>query len=194
VAFYPMANWGIFNVPTASTKFVQHIVNTQTGAWCKFTGMDARCWALFNNELYFGGADTIYKANSGTSDNGAAILGIGQTAWNYLGARGTQKRFTSVRPIIQADGDFTFNCGTGVDFSRISPNQVASSTTGNTSPWDTSPWDSSPWSDELAVNQNWFGAEGIGYNVAARLELLTSTRSVEWFATQYLYEAGRGGF
>jgi hypothetical protein len=191
---YPLANMAIFNVPLAAGTYEQHVVNTLTGAWCKFTGMNARCWGLYNDRLYFGGSGVVYKADDGRADNSAAISAVAQTAWTYLGSRDRQKRFTAMRPMLQVDGALTFGAGLGVDFGIINPAQTESSVVLSASPWDTSPWDSSPWSDEVAVNANWLSAEGIGYNVSARIEVLTSTRAVDWFATQYQYEPGRGSF
>ena len=53
---YPKSNWGLFNVPTVEGEQAeQHVVNVLTGAWCRFTGMNAVCWEVFNDDLYFGG-------------------------------------------------------------------------------------------------------------------------------------------
>lgn len=194
VAHYPLGNMAIFNVPVAAGTFEQHVVNTLTGSWAKFTGINARSWGMFNDRMYFGGSGVVYKFDNGASDAGAAISAVGQTAWNYLGAPSTQKRFTGVCPLLQTDGAMTFSAGVGVDFGLIGLAQTDSSSPAVTSPWDSSPWDSSPWSDESVINNNWLSAEGIGYNVSARLEILTSTRAVEWLSTRYQYEPGRGAF
>lgn len=194
VIHYPLGNMAIVNVPIASSTFEQHVVNTLTGAWCKFSGMNARSWGMFNDRLYFGGSGVVYKADTGTADNGAAILASGQCSWNYLKSRETHKRFTAMRPMLRADGSLTFSAGVGVDFGSISLVQAESSVEGDSSPWDSSPWDTSPWSDETSINLNWLSAEGMGYNVSARLDVLTSTRAVDWFSTQFQYEPGRGAF
>lgn len=194
VLLYPSANMAIFNVPVSATGFEQHVVNTLTGAWCKFQGMNAHAWGLYNSLLYFGGSGVVYKADNGRSDAGVAITASGQTAWNYLGSRKTHKRFVAMRALIETDGALTFAAGLGVDFGPIQLQQTESSVAGNSSPWDTSPWDTSPWSDESTVNDNWQSAEGIGYNVSARVDVVTSTRSAKWYSTQYQFEPGRGGF
>lgn len=191
---YPLSNMAIFNVPLSSSTFEQHVVNTLTGAWCKFTGMNARSWGMYSDRLYFGGSGVVYKSDDGRSDAGNAITASGQTSWSYLKSRERQKRFTALRHLLQADGDLAFSAGVGVDFGLIELSQAESSVAGNSTPWDTSPWDSSPWSDEVATNTNWLSADGIGYNVSARLDVVTSTRAVDWFATQYQYEPGRGAF
>lgn len=191
---YPVGNMAFFNVPKGTSNFEQHVVNTLTGAWCKFTGLNARSFGMFNDRLYFGGSSVVYKADDGRSDAGAAIQAIGQTAWNYLGAQATKKLFKGVRHILKVDGSLSYSSGVGVDFGVIDMEVTESSPVASASPWDTSPWDTSPWSDEFAVNAEWAGAEGDGYNVSARLGITTSTRTVEWLSTQYLYEPGRGSF
>lgn len=196
VAMYPLGNMAIFNVPISSSGFEQHVVNTLTGAWCKAQGINARCWGMYNDRMYLGGAGgVIYKFDQGRSMAGSAIIGRAQTAWNYLGSRKRKKRFTAMRPVLQVDGALTFSAGIGVDFGLISITDNESSVPAVTSPWDTSPWDTSPWSDETAISNDWLGAEGDGYNVSAKLSVVTSTRTVDWFSTQYLYEPStRGGF
>ena len=49
------ANWLLFNVPAGPGGFEQHVMNVQTGAWCRFTGMKSHCWETRKGKLYFGG-------------------------------------------------------------------------------------------------------------------------------------------
>lgn len=194
VMHYPAGNYALFNVPLSSTGFEQHVVNTLTGAWCKFQGMNARTFGMFNDALYFGGSGIVYKADNGRSDAGAAIAASGECAWNYLGRRKTRKQFTAIRARVEADGAFSYSLGVAVDFGRSYLQQVDSSVAGNRSPWDTSPWDTSPWSDETAVSDGWESADGDGYAVSVRVDVLTSTRAVNWFASQAQYLPSKGGF
>jgi len=192
IVHYPLGNYALVNVPVSSNTFDQHVVNTETGAWTKFHGMNAHCWGMFNDRLYFGGSGVIYKADDSKADSGAAISGTAQTAWTYLGSRASQKRFTAVKPLLQVSGSLSFNAGIGVDFKAIRVAKTDSSPTAISTPWG-SPW-GSPWADTEATNENWLSAEGIGYNASCRIEVLTSTRSVDWFSTQYMFESGRGSF
>ena len=195
IAHYPLGNMALFNVPVSANSFEQHVVNTLTGAWCKFSGINAYCWGLYNDRMYLGGAGgVVYKFDSGVSFGGAAKVCRAQTSWSYLGARDIKKRFTAMRPVLQVDGALTFSAGLGTDFGLISVADVDSSAPGVASPWDTSAWDSSPWSDESTISEDWLGGGEEGYNVSAKLSVVTSTRSVDWFSTQYLFEPGRGGF
>lgn len=195
IAHYPLGNMALFNVPISASAFEQHVVNTLTGAWCKFRGIKAYSWGLYNDRMYFGGeSGVIYKFDSGMSFGGSAKICRAQTAWNYLGSREAKKRFTAFRPVLQVDGLLTFQAGLGTDFGVVTVADVESSVAAIVSPWDTSPWDTSPWSDETMISEDWIGGGEEGYNVSAKLSVVTSTRAVDWLSTQYLFEPGRGGF
>ena len=98
------ANWLLFNVPAASAT-VQHVMNTQTGAWCKFTGWPARCFGRFDDRLFWGAADgTVREADVGMSDGGSNIDGEVQTAYSYFKSAAT-KDFDEIRPAYRVDGE-----------------------------------------------------------------------------------------
>ena len=62
---YRKGNMILFNVPESSGTYKQHVINTLTGAACRFTDMDANCWGIYNGDLYFGSSGGIvYKAES----------------------------------------------------------------------------------------------------------------------------------
>ena len=114
----------IFNIPQLNSAATQqYVVNTITGAWCRFTGMDAATWSTFNGNLYFGSrtTGTVFRADTGFSDNGAAIPWNLQTAYTYPGGRGLLKRFTMVRPIFASNGVPAPQVGIGVDFDPVVP-------------------------------------------------------------------------
>lgn len=59
---YPLRKYLIFNVP-AGDEYVQFLMNTVTGAWCRLRDLEANCWAVFNGDLYFGSSDgVVYRA------------------------------------------------------------------------------------------------------------------------------------
>jgi hypothetical protein len=59
---YPGKNMLIVNVPTSSSTSQQHVMNTELKAWCRFKGMDAQCWSLYNDMPYYGtSSGTVVK-------------------------------------------------------------------------------------------------------------------------------------
>ncbi len=73
---FPKTRYLIVNVPEIEGMTqVQIVMNTVTGAWCRFEGMDANCWAVANDQLYFGGNyGTVYNAAVGFQDQVQAPL------------------------------------------------------------------------------------------------------------------------
>ena len=81
------ANWLLFNVPEddGGSRFIQHTMNVQTGAWCSFRGMNARCWETYKGKLYYGtGAGLVMQADTGGADGATSIRGLVRSAYNYL--------------------------------------------------------------------------------------------------------------
>lgn len=117
VILYPLGNKIIVNVPQVenATQY-QYVMNTITGAWCKFQYWNAACWELYNDAIYFGANGYVMLADVGTSDNGTAIPTDLKPAFSNFGSPGQQKQWTMVRPMFTADNDFTVTCALNVDF------------------------------------------------------------------------------
>jgi hypothetical protein len=185
---YPRGKRLIFNVPNADGTFYQHVYNFSTNAWCRFTGMNAQAWGLYEENLYFGGANgVVYRADIGNTDSGAVIQATGQQAWNQFGSV-NRKRVAVVRPIVQSVGSVPYAFAVGVDYGSISA-PVASSTPSLGSPWDTSPWDTSPWSAETAVDLTWRVVGVTGQAVGWQLSV-SAQQQISWLRTDLRLETG----
>lgn len=74
----PNQNKLIINVPIGGGEYYQYIMNTITGAWCRFTGLNALCWAYFNDDLWSvmsiaGGCAVFKMEQAGRSDDNTAL-------------------------------------------------------------------------------------------------------------------------
>jgi hypothetical protein len=185
IQLYPLGDMLIFNIPVTGTTAEQYVMNTTTGSWAKFKNMNARCWALLSDDLYFGGEDgKIYQADTGTDDAGSAIPANGATAWNYFGDRGRQKQFTAARPNFTADGTLTLSTVLNVDFvEKDVAHTVTSLSTGPI--WDAVIWDEEIWGGALGGVNTWQSIMNIGYAASLRVEVSTSTLEVHWNSTTY---------
>lgn len=188
---YPSGQKLIVNVPSIEgVKSHQYVMNTETGAWCKFTGWEANCFETFDDKLFFGYSGGVAQADTGFSDNGSRITGVCQQAYNYFGSRGTQKLFKAVRPIINTQGVIVPALRMNTDFNsqRVNSPPYEYHTTG--SKWDTSPWNTSKWSLQDNLIQKWQSVSGIGR--CGGLRLLTELKDIscEWIATDIIYETG----
>jgi hypothetical protein len=170
---YPRGNMAIFNIPqTEGSTQVQFVMNTLTGAWCRFTGLNGGCWAVFNEELYFGGnSGTVWKADTGFQDNGSAITGDIKTAFNYYKSRGQLKRFQMIRPIFSSNGSPGFLLDLNVDYAEDDPTSSPTATSIAQSLWDDAEWDVDVWNGGNPVTRSWTGVAGIGMCAAIRLRV-----------------------
>ncbi|MBI1425783.1 MAG: hypothetical protein GC149_20345 [Gammaproteobacteria bacterium] len=189
---YPAGNMLIFNVPRTTTAYDQHVMNTRTRSWCRFRNIPARCWSLFNDNLYFGGPDgVVYRADTGKTDDGAAITCIGQQAWNYFGDRSHNKIFTMVRPVLEADNTPSAFLSLGTDFKdNTSVQSIVSGSEVNAAVWDEAIWDQAVWAGGNVVTQNWSSVSGIGYCASLRCKVAESNARVSWKSSIYAWKQG----
>ena len=191
-AFFQNQNALLFNIPIAENQQQeQYAMNTISKAWTRFTGWNANCFAVFNGELYFGGAAEVFKAWTGTDDGGDNIEVSGKTAFSYFGKTSQEKRFNLFRPVIAANGSLTFLTGLDIDFndSPILGSATYSVTSGAI--WDVSEWDESYWAANLQVQKVWTSPQqNVGYCAAGKLKFATNVLTVQWLSQDFVYEHG----
>lgn len=191
---YPKGNKAIFNVPVSvGTTYHQYVINTITGAWCRFKGWNGVSWIVHDDELYFGGTDgKVYKADTGLSDDGSNIQADGLTAYHYFGGKGVLKRFTMYRPIIGSDADLPITVGLGVDYAEDVPTFTASAIATEGAKWDVAEWDVAEWAGVVEIKKGWQTAANVGYSAAVRVRTETKSQRVRWYSSDIVFE--RGGF
>ena len=153
IHYRPSSNWIIVNAPADSGiySYEQHICNLNTNAWCRFVGMDAQSWAVLGDDLYFCNGEGIWKADTGTTDNGANIIFCLQKAYNNFGTP-LKKQLMRIVPHYYSAANETIYKKISSDFAsgknRIFTQREES---GVSTYWDNTYWDDSFWSDELNV-------------------------------------------
>lgn len=179
----------IVNVPTGASTSQQYVQSTTTGAWTRYTGMNARCWGLFTDDLYFGGTNAVYRADTGTSDNGAPIVGRVRTAYNRHKTAGV-KRYTMVRPTMRANGDPGAMLSLDVDYERGTL-PVGFTVNIAASLWDAALWDTATWGGAGNGIRGWTAAAALGRVVS--IGMYTSTIGAEINLTGFdlLFEASK---
>lgn len=189
---YPNKNMALFNVPLAEgSEQQQYVVNTQTGAWCRYTGLNANCLEVFDDNLYYGGNDgKVYQMEVGTSDGDGTIDTEALQAYSYFGARGRQKRFTMVKPTMRSTGILTISARVSVDFIYSASQLIYAAGETSGSAWDVSPWDVSPWADTFQIKKGWKVSVGEGNAAAVGVKTSTKFQSIEWLSTDFIVEVG----
>lgn len=186
VIYYPQGRILMINVPVALSpdSFEQYVMNMQTGAACRFTGIPARTWGTYNNGIYFGSTDgTVYRFDAVANDDGSDINCDAITAWTDLGMP-ENKIVTSVRPVFEANTSFSAGVGVGYDFTEPSNVGSPSQTVSGGTPWGSS-W-GSPWGSTPTIHKSWHSVSGFGSHAALRLKFSRQGDSPRWLRTDYL--------
>ena len=187
---YPNASMLLLNIPVSPALKYQYVMNTITGAWCRFTGWNASCWALYNDEIYFGTDSGVNKAWDTHADNGANITGDVIPAFSYFGNRAQSKRWTMARPILAADGTPSLLLGLNTDFETTTPIGVPTLANSTAALWDSAVWDTGLWGGGLQIQKNWQTVFGLGYSASLHMKITSKYYNVRWQATDYVYEPG----
>ncbi len=186
--FYPAGNMIFVNIPNGAFSY-QFVSNSTTGAWCKFTGMNAQCWEIYGNALYFGGgAGVVYLADSGLDDNGANISTSAKTGFSYFGDRARLKRFALCRPNFTVDGTISVAMRVNVDFEDGFPDNTPTFTPDDGADWDVEDWDDAFWADAGRITKDWQSVEGIGTCASIAFQTTSQNGSIMWNATDWRYE------
>jgi hypothetical protein len=160
---YPKGSLAIFNIPLSGVVSEQYVQNIQTGAWCRFTGINAICWAVADDAPYFADSNGVYLWDVGPTDNGIDLTGDVQCAFNYFGQRGVQKQFTMLRPIIQANRTVMPAVEMLVDYGTGVPTATPTTVLSENAIWDVSLWETAIWEQGIATRYSWTSVTGIGY-------------------------------
>lgn len=190
---YPRGGYLLVNVPMSATQAFQYVMNAETGAWCKFTNMNATAWARLSEDLYFAAAGIVYKADNGQDDNGAAIPGDIKTAFNYFGDRGRQKQFHMIRPILTATGDVRPAIELNFDYDDSTPSDIPLTTFGGNALWDVAKWDVDVWGGAETTSAVWGASFGLGYCASIRMSTLSVGVSIKVNAFDVTMQPGAMG-
>lgn len=176
---YPKGTMAILNVPLVAGGQQQYVMNTQTGAWCRFTGQAAYCWALMDDRLFFGSDGLVLEADVAGGDfGGEPFVADMRTAFSYYGQRGRKKRWTMVQPIINTDLDLNPSIGVDTDFrlSELTDPLPTPATAGSL--WDVAIWDEDDWAGNTEIFDQWLSVEALGYAAAIHMKVTVAGQAL----------------
>ena len=188
---HPFGRKLIINVPvTVSSVAHQYVMNTANGSWTKFTGWNANCLEVISDDLYFGGTDAVYQADTGGDDNGTDILAVCQQAFSYFGDKTGQKKFNMARCVFSTDGDIVPAIRMNVDFELKRTATAGNFASNGGAVWDVAAWDTSDWTKSNTILKRWQTITGVGYAGGMRVVVQSSDVQCKWQSTDVVYERG----
>lgn len=201
--FYPSANWFIVNVPTSASDAQQYIKNTNTGAWTKFKGWPAKCFAVFNDRLYFGTDDerivlADLNATDGEaqaySDDGQAIQYECLTAYQKFGQPGLKTQLTAARVVMNLFDSRALSLNAFADYRTKPLPPVLDPVEQVQGQWNVSSWDEDYW----AGNENdptdaqarpvMRPVNGFGFAIALSVRYRSIVQNVQWYSMTFVYK------
>lgn len=186
----------LVNVPTAQfTGAQQYVMNTISGAWARFTDWDATAFEVVDNTLYMALGQKVCRAFLGTSDFGNNIGCYAKSAWQRFGSRLRMKQINLVRPILTINGTTSVSVAVDTDFNSSTAYGPAVFNTQAGSLWGSALWGPATgagvWSGLATTKLDWLTVSvSPGYYAAVRLRVLAKDATVEWSATDVVFESG----
>lgn len=195
---YTKKGYAIFNVPI-SEQFEQHVINVSTGAWCRFTNIRSVCWCMFDDNIYFGSDNAVYKFDDGFSDNGVEIEGVVEQAYNDLGTP-YLKKISLLNPRTASSTPYQLAIYTNTDYRKTKINYVNNIGRSSGSMWNVAKWSHSKdysgtaWAFSKAdvINSQWIMNSAKGVKISVVFKTKTKGILVDWYDTGIRYEIGSG--
>lgn len=195
---HPRTRQMIINVPRTSSTSTQYAMNIQTGAWCTYgryaSPLNATCWGMLNESLYFGNATgTVYQAERGYQDAGAAVTAAMKTSFQALG-KGSTIRLSMVRPLFTAGGRIIPALRANMDYRNDLPLSTdeypgVSGTSGAI--WGTDVWGTGAWGASNTPYSDWVSVQGIGSTASIHMVVRPNGFRTRLNAFDVRYERSR---
>lgn len=190
---FPKQSLVIVNVPVQErVRAHQYVINIATGAWCRWSGINANCWSLMGDRLFFGASNgRVYEFGDAQSDDGLPINWTVQLAFNKCGGP-NNKIFKMARALMMAAPGYRPGVGIKVDYDTslpaIEPPSIDGFNIGAL--WDEAIWDEAEWASSAVVAADWQTIEGAGRAVSVCLAGSAAEVVYELNEIDILYEAG----
>ena len=191
ILLYPPENMLLVNIPISANASYQYVMNTISGAWSRWTGLNARSWYMANDLLYFGSDGYIARAWDTQADDGSDITADILPAYQNFGAASQLKRWTMGRIILGSTADITYGGRMEIDFN-LSPNAVSLPYKGETNiaVYGTGTYGVDTYGGNIKIRREWKNLTGIGYWGAFHIQFRTNQSDVRLYAMDVMGESG----
>ncbi len=182
---YPRNTMAILNVPIAeNAQQEQFVMNTVTGAWCRFQGQYANCWDTWNDRAFFGNNDgLVCLADEAAGDEDQTLEASMRGAFNFYGAPGNIKQWEMILPLVTINSAYPVNpsIGLNVDFEENAILDPIDFTDESTVALWNDPtnaiWNVSLWPGDTTTSA-WATINGVGRYASIRMAI-----SIPWDTT-----------
>lgn len=175
VALWPDGQMVLVSPPAPAVSTPQvFVVNSNTGAWCSFTGWNVRCMAVFKGQVYFGGDEgAVTRAWTGGSDDGQSYTCRYLGLFEDGGTPAQRKIVGMARPTLQSSVTLNSKVSVCFDYKEVLPTPPNASITGGGNVWDAATWNESVWDAEAGgvISSQWVSVGGSGARLAPAVQV-----------------------
>ena len=194
-AVWPTKQMVVVMPPTPSGLQAEMLVaNARTGAWCVFTGIDAKCMVLFGDRFFCGMADGLVIEMEVTgADQGAPFTATMIPLFDPLKSPASLKTGLMARATVRAKSRVQVKCSLQTDYNISLPSAPDDISTVVGSVWGTAQWGSGVWGTEAAKQtfREWQSISGSGYALAVASQITSGSSSppdVEFVETELTFD------
>ncbi len=185
---YPKRQLAIFNVPVVDgTTYVQHVMNTVTGAWCKWEDIVSHTWQVYNNDLYFGSSDGYVYEFDVWELRCRRLRSSRRCRQRGSPSVGNNKMFTAIREFIRVNATIETVNQFATDYQDFEDQQYPVSVNSGTADWG-DPW-GTPWTSRDQVYKEYQTVGTYGEVISLRKRLSTKQR-VKYLGATWLFRPG----
>lgn len=190
---FPAGPAFLVNVPITATVSQQYVMNTISGAWCKFTNWDATCLMVSGGNLYSAMGNVVLQRWTGTADVAGTIVGYVRCAFTRGRGGGNNQHVKLVRPVLRVSAPVIpqFNLDTNFAEDRIFSSQTNSPPGSLLAQWDVARWDQAFWGGSPVASTGWKTVAhkpGKMFSFVMRLSVRNITAS--WPTTDFIIGVG----
>lgn len=197
---YPRKGMIILNVPISASvtgAYVQFVMNTNTGAWTRFTGWNAICFTVWGRRLYFGDTNgVVHMADEGHADGAEDIRLECKQAYNIFddgyGSGDMNKLFHFARLTVASEGTPAVSGELSVDFVEDQPDFAVVLESGGGDLWDVALWDIATWETGIRTQYVVVSLGKLGTAASLWLRASLNGTGLKWYTTKFIYEKAKG--
>ena len=190
IMLFPPANMLLVNVPNESGAY-QYVMNTISGAWARWTDINANTWFFTNETLWVGMDGMVGKGWFSQNDNGEMIRADILPAYQNYGIESQLKRWSLGRVILGSTGNIAYGAKIEIDFD-LSPEQVTlpiviQSPVGT---YDDSEYDECVYGGNITIRRRWQNLSGMGYWGSLHIQIEAKYADIRLYSYDVMVEAG----
>lgn len=177
-------------------RSVVYAVNSNTGAWCEFTGWRALTLLSFGGDLFFGTSDGVIKQAWTTgSDDGVSYVGQYIPLFDDFGLPGVRKVAHMARVVWRAAFESIPTATARFEYDASFPPPPPGSPTSDGNLWGSGLWGSAKWSSEFLKKtfSRWISVGGSGDKASVAVQFTSGSvgaPDVEIVEVELSYTAG----